>query len=91
VYTVTIHLANATNQTLQSIINAKPKFDKLIIADAVISTDISDDKRPADALGVAVIQKVPENLQSIAQGILMGLIRVFRRRWMFIGVVCLWK
>ncbi|KAM0249521.1 hypothetical protein ACHAQJ_009027 [Trichoderma viride] len=73
VATATIALATDVNQTITSIINAKPKFDKLLVVDPVILLNLKLEQDATRDFSAAVVAKVPAALQSVAQGLTQGI------------------
>ncbi|KAH6608516.1 cell wall mannoprotein 1 [Trichoderma cornu-damae] len=67
--TATLGLATDVNQTIASIIAAKPSFDKLLVVDPVILLNLKLEQDAARDFGAAVVAKVPEALQAIAQSL----------------------
>lgn len=55
------------DDTLTTLGEAKPKFDKLLMG-PVILIDLKLQKKETDKLSAAVIEKVPEALQDVAKG-----------------------
>lgn len=60
-------LIGVIDDTLTTLGEAKPKFDKLLMG-PVILIDLKLQKKETDKLSAAVIEKVPEELQDIAKG-----------------------
>ncbi|RFU76605.1 antigenic cell wall galactomanno [Trichoderma arundinaceum] len=73
VASATLNLATDVNQTITSIIDAKPKFDKLIVVDPVILLNLKLERDATKEFSAAVIAKVPEALQSVAQTLTQGI------------------
>jgi hypothetical protein len=66
----TIALASVVESTLTNIVNAKPKFDKLLVVSPVILLNLKEEKSATDKFGAAVVAKVPTALQATAQNLL---------------------
>lgn len=60
-------LTTDIKNTLTTLENAKPKFDKLLFS-PIILIDLKLQKKETDNLSTAVVEKVPEALQEVAQG-----------------------
>jgi hypothetical protein len=71
--TATIALATDVNQTITTIINTKPEFDKLLVVDPVILLNLKLEQDATRKFSAAVVSKVPEALQAIAQGLTQGI------------------
>ncbi|EHK49787.1 hypothetical protein TRIATDRAFT_314657 [Trichoderma atroviride IMI 206040] len=71
--TATLALATDVNQTITTIINTKPKFDKLLVVDPVILLNLKLEQDATRKFSAAVVAKVPEALQSVAQGLTQGI------------------
>lgn len=71
--TATLALATDVNQTITTIINTKPKFDKLLIVDPVILLNLKLEQDATRKFSAAVVAKVPTALQSVAQGLTQGI------------------
>ncbi|KAK1241311.1 hypothetical protein MKX08_001285 [Trichoderma sp. CBMAI-0020] len=71
--TATLALASDVNQTITTIINTKPKFDKLLVVDPVILLNLKLEQDATRKFSAAVVAKVPEALQSVAQGLTQGI------------------
>ena len=68
----TISLADNVNKTLQTIIDVKPKFDKLILSPVILG-NLEIEKAATDKFSAAIIDKVPEETKEIAQGLIDGI------------------
>lgn len=66
----TLSLASTVESTLNTIIAAKPKFDKLLVVSPVILLNLKEEKAATDKFGIAVTAKVPPALQATASGLL---------------------
>ncbi|KAL7809734.1 cell wall protein [Trichoderma gracile] len=73
VASATITLAADVNQTITSIIAAKGKFDKLIVADPVVLLNLKLERDAAREFGEKVVEKVPGDLQGVAEGLVKGI------------------
>lgn len=62
------NLQKSVNTTLTTIIGSKKKFDRLLLS-PVILLNLDLEKDASDRLGAAIKAKVPENLQTVAQGL----------------------
>ena len=60
-------LTTDIKNTLTTLKNTKPKFDKLSLG-PVILINLELQKKETDNLSAAVVEKVPEELQEVAQG-----------------------
>ena len=58
------------NTTLANVIRTKPKYDTLLIVSPVVLLNLKLEKEATDRFGDAVVGKVPEALQGIAEGLL---------------------
>jgi hypothetical protein len=63
-------LSTTVNKTLTDVIAAKPKFDGLLIVSPVVLLNLKLEKKGSDEFGSAVVEKIPEALQGIAQSLL---------------------
>lgn len=70
----TINVAQATltlvadvQSVLTTIVNAKPKFDELVIISPVVYFNLKQQKTASDQFSAAVISKVPELFQDFAR------------------------
>ncbi len=68
----TITLASSVNSTITAIVAAKSKFDKLLLS-PVILLNLELEKSATDDLSAAIIEKVPTELQAIAQTLVDGI------------------
>lgn len=68
--TVTVDLANNVNSTLQTIIDTKPKFDKLIVLSPVVLLNLELEQDATDKFSAVVVSKVPDELKAIAQALI---------------------
>lgn len=66
----TLSLASTVESVLNTIIAAKPKFDKLLVVSPVILLNLREEKAATDEFGSAVTAKVPSALQATASGLL---------------------
>ncbi|KAE8448839.1 hypothetical protein EG329_008841 [Mollisiaceae sp. DMI_Dod_QoI] len=66
----TIALGTTVSTTLQNLINAKPKFDKLVVISPVVLVNLKLEKDATDRFGKAVVSKVPSAFQGTAKGLL---------------------
>ncbi|UKZ53989.1 hypothetical protein TrVGV298_007793 [Trichoderma virens] len=73
VATATLNLATGVNQTITTIVGAKPKFDKLLVVDPVILLNLKLEQDASREFSDAVVAKVPADLQSIAKGLTQGI------------------
>lgn len=73
VATATVSLATGVNQTITTIVSAKPKFDKLLVVDPVILLNLKLEQDASRDFSSAVVAKVPADLQAIAQGLTQGI------------------
>lgn len=73
VATATIALATDVNQTVTTIVAAKPKFDRLVVVDPVILLNLKLEQDASREFSAAVVAKVPADLQAIAQGLTQGI------------------
>ncbi|KAM0522433.1 hypothetical protein ACHAPE_002023 [Trichoderma viride] len=71
--TATLALATDVNQTITTIINTKPAFDKLLVVDPVILLNLKLEQDATRKFSAAVVAKVPEALQAVAQGLTQGI------------------
>ncbi|KAL7900250.1 hydrophobic surface binding protein A domain-containing protein [Trichoderma sp. SZMC 28014] len=71
--TATLALATDVNQTITTIINTKPEFDKLLVVDPVILLNLKLEQDATRKFSAAVVSKVPAALQSVAQGLTQGI------------------
>jgi hypothetical protein len=77
VYSATLSLSSGVNQTLDTIVNAKPKFEALFVAAPVVLLNLEEEKSATDKFSAAIISKVPTALQSIADGVVAGIDAAF--------------
>lgn len=63
----TTELGKVVQTSLQAIVDAKPKFDKLIILSPVVLINLELEQDATDDFSGAVVSKVPEALQGIAK------------------------
>ncbi|OAQ59593.1 antigenic cell wall galactomannoprotein [Pochonia chlamydosporia 170] len=63
-------LSKTVQATLQTIVDTKPKFDKLIILSPVVLLNLELEQDATDDFSGKVVSKVPEALQAIAQGLI---------------------
>lgn len=54
---------------LVTLVNAKPKFDKLVIVSPVVLINLKLQKAATDKFSAAVISKVPVDLKETAEGL----------------------
>ncbi|KAL7942490.1 hydrophobic surface binding protein A domain-containing protein [Trichoderma barbatum] len=73
VATATLNLATGVNQTITTIVAAKPKFDKLVVVDPVILLNLKLEQDASRDFAEAVVEKVPAELQEIAKGLTQGI------------------
>ncbi|TFB00336.1 hypothetical protein CCMA1212_007825 [Trichoderma ghanense] len=73
VASATITLATDVNQTITTIIEAKKKFDGLIVADPVVLLNLGLERDAAREFGEKVVEKVPVDLQGVARGLVQGI------------------
>ena len=66
----TSDLVKVVQSSLQTIIDTKPKFDHLLVISPVILINLEQQKSATDKFSAAVISKVPEALQIVAQGLI---------------------
>ncbi|EFY96652.1 hydrophobic surface binding protein A family protein [Metarhizium robertsii] len=66
----TTDLSKAVTASLQIIVDAKPKFDRLIILSPVVLLNLEMLQDATDDFSGKVVSKVPEALQGIAQGLI---------------------
>jgi hypothetical protein len=66
----TLSLASTVESTLNTIIAAKSKFDKLLVVSPVILLNLKEEKAATDKFGTAVTSKVPAALQATASSLL---------------------
>ncbi|KAF4927488.1 Cell wall mannoprotein 1 [Colletotrichum viniferum] len=59
-------LAGGVETTLGNVVNAKPKFDKLLLS-PIILLNLRQEKSATDKFSAAVVEKVPEALQGAAK------------------------
>ncbi|GFP57919.1 hypothetical protein ACSS6W_007204 [Trichoderma asperelloides] len=71
--TATLALATDVNQTITTIINTKPQFDRLLVVDPVILLNLKLEQDATRKFSAAVVAKVPEALQSVAKGLTQGI------------------
>ncbi|RDL31831.1 Uncharacterized protein BP5553_09233 [Venustampulla echinocandica] len=72
----TIQVASATSSlvadvqtVLTSIVNAKPKFDKLVLVSPVVLVNLKEQKRATDKFSAAVVSKLPAAFVEVAKGL----------------------
>ncbi|OBT67172.1 hypothetical protein VE03_02668 [Pseudogymnoascus sp. 23342-1-I1] len=72
----TIQVAGATSDlvkgvqtSLQTIVDTKPEFDELLVISPVILINLEQQKSATDKFSKAVVAKLPEQFQSIAEGL----------------------
>ncbi|KAL7809667.1 cell wall protein [Trichoderma aethiopicum] len=73
VASATISLATDVNQTITTIIGAKEKFDRLIVADGLVLLNLKLERDAAREFGGRVVEKVPGDLQGVAEGLVGGI------------------
>ncbi|KAF1818808.1 uncharacterized protein K489DRAFT_326775 [Dissoconium aciculare CBS 342.82] len=78
VYIATQSLQGEIVVTIDNLIAAKPKFDKAGVTVITTST-LSTSRKSAAAFGAAVVEKVPADLQSFAQGVVGSIDAEFAR------------
>ncbi|KAL0935809.1 antigenic cell wall [Colletotrichum truncatum] len=61
-------LAGGVDTTLGNVVDAKPKFDKLLLS-PIILLNLKLEKDATDKFSAAVIEKVPESLQAVAKNL----------------------
>lgn len=66
VATATYHLVRSVNTTMTNLIDAKPKFDKLLMS-PIIFINLGLQRKATTEMSEAIISKVPAGLQAIAQ------------------------
>jgi hypothetical protein len=66
----TLALVSGVESSLTNIVNAKSKFDKLLVVSPVILLNLKDEKSATDKFGAAVVAKIPPALQATAQSLL---------------------
>ncbi|GAB1319369.1 Antigenic cell wall galactomannoprotein [Madurella fahalii] len=66
VATATYGLVGSVNATMTNLINAKPKFDKLLMS-PIIFINLGLQRKATTEMSEAIISKVPVELQAIAQ------------------------
>lgn len=71
-------LSGDIDDTLTTLVEAKPKFDKLLMG-PVILINLKLQKKETDELSAAVIEKVPEALQEIAKGMVEEVSGLFEK------------
>ena len=65
----TVTLSNSVTSTLSTIVQNKPRFDKLLLS-PVILLNLQLEKQATDQMSSAIIAKVPEELQATAQSLI---------------------
>ncbi|PTB66874.1 cell wall protein [Trichoderma citrinoviride] len=73
VASATVTLATDVNQTITSIIRAKHKFDALLVADPVVLLNLQLERDASKEFAAKVVEKVPVDLQSVAEGLTKGI------------------
>lgn len=68
----TIQLATDVNTTLEAVIQAKPKFDKLHLS-PIILVNLKLQQHSTDKFSNAVVEKVPQELQETAKQLVAGI------------------
>ncbi|KAK4150782.1 putative antigenic cell wall protein [Chaetomidium leptoderma] len=68
VATATNNLVTSVNTTLSALMDAKPKFDKLLMSPLILVT-LGLQKRATTDMSAAIIAKVPAELQELAKGL----------------------
>lgn len=68
VATATINLVTGTNSTVTAIIDAKPKFDHLLLS-PVIYLSLQTLKAASDQLSAAITEKLPTVYQAVAEAL----------------------
>lgn len=63
----TKNLSTVVQSSLQAIVDAKPKFDKLIILSPVVLVNLELEQDATDDFSSAVVSKIPEAAQPIAK------------------------
>ncbi|KAG8413561.1 hypothetical protein J3458_012636 [Metarhizium acridum] len=66
----TTDLSKTVQATLQTIVDTKPKFDKLIILSPVVLLNLELEQDATDDFSSKVVSKVPGALQGIAQSLI---------------------
>ncbi|KYK56084.1 hypothetical protein DCS_08050 [Drechmeria coniospora] len=59
-------LAGTVNATLEAIIAAKPRFDKLLVVNPIVFLNLRQQSRAAKDFGASVTAKVPAEMQQIS-------------------------
>lgn len=70
VSTATSKLVEGVQSSLQVIVDTKPKFDGLLVISPVILINLEQQKSATDKFSKAVIAKLPEEFQSVAEGLI---------------------
>ncbi|KAK5988457.1 hypothetical protein PT974_09940 [Cladobotryum mycophilum] len=79
VATATIALATDVGQVVDTLIAAKPKFDKLLVVSPIILLNLHQEQQATDLFSAAVIEKVPAPLQETAKGLIKPIDDNFNR------------
>ena len=72
----TMKLATDVNTTLETVIQAKPKFDKLLLS-PIILANLKLEQHATDKFSAAVVEKVPQELQETAKQLVAGIAESF--------------
>lgn len=78
VYTATQDLSSAVNKTLNALVEARPKFDQLLVTPVILIT-LDIQRGAANDFSNRVVEKVPENLQSTARTLVRSIDEDFAR------------
>ncbi|OBT42486.1 hypothetical protein VE00_07923 [Pseudogymnoascus sp. WSF 3629] len=65
----TSNLVRGVQSSLQTIVDTKSKFDRLVVISPVILINLEKQKAATNKFSAAVISKVPEPFQGVAQGL----------------------
>jgi hypothetical protein len=78
VASATTSLVKDVQNVLMTIVNAKPKFDKLVIVSPVVLINLKQQKAATDKFSKAVISKVPVELKEVAKNLVAPIDTAFK-------------
>ena len=74
----TIDLTNTVNSTLQSVIERKPDFDKLLLSPIILG-NLELQRSATEKFSAAIVEKVPTEAQPIAEDLIADIDASFQR------------
>ncbi|KZZ94276.1 Cell wall galactomannoprotein [Moelleriella libera RCEF 2490] len=70
VASATDELSKTVVSTLQTIVDTKPKFDRLIILSPIVLLNLELEKGATEDFSATVVSKVPQDLKPVAEGLI---------------------